>query len=303
MFLSALQICEAHPEELPKHLADATFCLSSHAADTNQFGLHLELARRHFDQRMKIENQKPALELGAGMAHSEMALGYLLNENYGKAIEHSTISRQINEKTSNFLGGTYWPFFSIIHHAQALQGLNRENEATDMLLETLRWREARFGPNDKESFKYILFESCSVLASAWLTILILRLGYALQVLGAIRAKQGNRVESLELFTRALVNYEATIGLNHHRTGHVLVKLAEEHAYINHPETAEYVYARVPEKSSRLTRSPQYFLRSSSQDLRRPFGLQPGASPNNFQEGRIPQLDRQRKGGEGSVSPR
>ena len=153
MFLSALKICEAHPEELPKHLADAMFCLSSHAADTNQFKLHLELAQRHFDQRMKIENQKASLGQGAGMAHSEMALAYLLNENYERAIQHSVISRQINEKTPKFLSGAYWPFFSIIHHAQALQGLNRDQEAIDMLLETLRWREARFCPNDTESFK------------------------------------------------------------------------------------------------------------------------------------------------------
>ena len=70
-----------------------------------------------------------------------------------------------------------------------------------------------------------------------------RLGYALQILGTIRAKQGNRVESLDLFTRALINYKATIGLNHHRTGHVIVKLADEHAYINHLETAKYAYPR------------------------------------------------------------
>ena len=137
MFLSALEICEAHPEELPKHLADAIFYLSSHAADTNQFKLHLELARRHFDQRMKIENQNATLGQGAGMAHSEMALAYLLNQNYERANEHSIISRQINEKTPKFLCGEYWPFFGIIHHAQALQGLNRDEEAVDMLLETL----------------------------------------------------------------------------------------------------------------------------------------------------------------------
>ena len=157
MFLSALKISEANPEELPKHLADALFCLSSHASDTNQFKANLEFAQRHFAQRMKIESQKPELGLGAGMAHSEMALAYLLNRDYEKTIEHSIMSRRINEKTSNFLSGAYWPFFGIIHHAQALQALNRDEEAVDMLLEILEWREAKFGPNDTESFKYIHF--------------------------------------------------------------------------------------------------------------------------------------------------
>jgi hypothetical protein len=54
----------------------------------------------------------------------------------------------------------------------------------------------------------------------------------------IRAKQGHHTESLDLFSKALVNYKATIGLNHYRTGHVLVRLAEERARLNQIETAK-----------------------------------------------------------------
>ena len=153
MFSSALRICEKHADEMPELFADALFCSGSYASDTNQFKLHLKFAKRHFDQRMKVEDQKPSLGLGAGMAHSEMGLAYLLNDMYDESIEHCKLSRQINEKTPIFLSGSYWPFFAIIHHAQSLIGLNKEEEAVDMLLDTLRWREAKYGPNDTESFK------------------------------------------------------------------------------------------------------------------------------------------------------
>jgi hypothetical protein len=154
MFASALIICEDNAKEMPELLADAYFCCSSHAYDTNQFHKVMEFAKKHYQQRMQVEEKKPSLGLKAGMAHSEMGLAYLLNNSYEKVIEHSITARQINEKTPEFLSGTYWPFFAIIHHAQALLGLDREDEAVDMLLETLRWREARYGADDTESFKY-----------------------------------------------------------------------------------------------------------------------------------------------------
>jgi tetratricopeptide (TPR) repeat protein len=160
MFSSSLKICGEQAEAMPEQYANALFCSGSYASDTNQFRLHLELAQKHFDQRMKIESQKSALTLGTGRAHSELGLAYLLNNQYDKAIEHSIIARRSNEKLPEYLNGSYWPFFAIIHHAQALLGLNREAEALDMLLETLRWREVKYGPNDTESFKYGSSLSC-----------------------------------------------------------------------------------------------------------------------------------------------
>jgi hypothetical protein len=52
-----------------------------------------------------------------------------------------------------------------------------------------------------------------------------------------RERQGNRTESLGLYLRALSSYKATIGLNHHRTGHVMAKVAEEYALLNQADTA------------------------------------------------------------------
>jgi tetratricopeptide (TPR) repeat protein len=154
MFTASLRICEEHAADMPDLLADAVFCVGSYASDTNQFPSHLKYALRHFDLRMALEEGKLERGRDSGMAHSEMGLAYLLNGQYEKSIEHSIISRQIYEKIPDFLNGSYWPFFAIIHHAQSLLGLDREEEAVDMLLETLRWREAKYGPGDTESFKY-----------------------------------------------------------------------------------------------------------------------------------------------------
>ena len=155
MWNISLDICERNAETMPTEYADALFCSGSHMTDTNQFKSHKVIALKHFEQRMKIENSQPSLGLGAGMAHSEMALAHLLNDEYNKAIGYSEISRDINEKTPSFLSNEYWPFFSIIHHAQALIGLKRFEEAAIMVDETIRWRENKYGIDDTESFKCV----------------------------------------------------------------------------------------------------------------------------------------------------
>ena len=59
-------------------------------------------------------------------------------------------------------------------------------------------------------------------------------------MGKIRQHQGRDEESAVLYNRSLDNYLKTIGGNHHRTGHVLVKIAEHEARVGHVELAEYV---------------------------------------------------------------
>lgn len=129
--------------------------------DTNQFKSHKVIALKHFEQRMKIENNKPSLGLGAGMAHSEMALAQILNDEYSEAIGYSETSRNINENTLSFLNNEYWPFFSIIHHALALVGFKHYKEAAIMVDETIRWREINM-----ESMTQNLL-SRSKLSSTW----------------------------------------------------------------------------------------------------------------------------------------
>ncbi len=153
MWNISLDICQRNAATMPTEYADALFCSGSHMTDTNQVKSHKVIALRHFEQRMKIENNKPSLGLGAGMAHSEMALAQMLNDEYSEAIGYSETSRNINENTLSFLNNEYWPFFSIIHHALALVGLKHYKEAAIMVDETIRWRENKYGIDDTESFK------------------------------------------------------------------------------------------------------------------------------------------------------
>ena len=82
-----------------------------------------------------------------------MALAHLLNNEFSESISYSETSRKINEKTPSFLNNEYWPFFSIIHYAQALVGLKRYEEAAIMVDETIKWRENKYGIDNTESFK------------------------------------------------------------------------------------------------------------------------------------------------------
>lgn len=52
-------------------------------------------------------------------------------------------------------------------------------------------------------------------------------------MGQIRQCQSRDEESAALYNRSLENYLKTIGGNHHRTGHVLVKIAEHEARVGH----------------------------------------------------------------------
>lgn len=84
---------------MPEEYADALFYSGSYITNTNQFKSYKEFAIKHFEQRMKVENRKASLSLGAGTAYSELALTHLLNNEYEDAIFYITEARKINEKT------------------------------------------------------------------------------------------------------------------------------------------------------------------------------------------------------------
>jgi tetratricopeptide (TPR) repeat protein len=153
LYKLALVICEEQADAIPELFADILFSLSSMYGELNNPSEALKYARRHFDQRMKVENQKDSLGIYAGMAHSELALGLLLNGRYEEAIENSRIARQILEKIPIYLSGDYWPHWAIIHEAWSLLGLNRPEEAVEILEESVKWRQNKYGPDDKEDHK------------------------------------------------------------------------------------------------------------------------------------------------------
>ncbi|KAL8792441.1 MAG: hypothetical protein Q9195_004974 [Heterodermia aff. obscurata] len=212
----ALAICEESDQQMPKLFADALFCLSSVSSELNKCEEMYIYARRHLMQRLKVENQQE-LSLDVGMAYSEMGFAFYLNDMYEKAIECCDRSSAIYKKTPEFLSGEYWPHFAISHRAWALLGLGRGGEAVQGLLDTLRWRESKYGKDDTESAS---------------------LAITLHVLGRIRAQQGLWAESIDALQRALISYRATVGNSYYKTAAIRVTLAENLARFE-PQKARY----------------------------------------------------------------
>lgn len=129
------------------------FCLSSLSAVQKQPVDVLAYAERHFDVRLKAENRKQAIGRHGGLAYTELAVAYLLNDRFVAAIEASRAGRAILEQLPLFKEGKYWPDFAVIHEVMALIGLKRDDEAIPLLEEAINFRETKFGPNDVQSFK------------------------------------------------------------------------------------------------------------------------------------------------------
>lgn len=152
----ALNACERSERTVPTIHADLLFALSSTHAELNQPIPALELARRHFNMRLDLENESGKLLYGAVTAHSQLGLAYLLNGEPEQAIVHCEDARRIAENIPKFAGGSkYWPFLAITHHAWALIALNRGREIVDMLKSTLEWVESNSGADFDGHFEYV----------------------------------------------------------------------------------------------------------------------------------------------------
>jgi hypothetical protein len=82
-----------------------------------------------------------------------MALGFLMNNRLEECIQYSRNGRAILINLEPFKAGKYWPDFATIHEALALNELGRGEEGIPLLQKAIRFREKRYGPNDRESFK------------------------------------------------------------------------------------------------------------------------------------------------------
>jgi hypothetical protein len=105
---------------------------------------------------MQIEKQKDKLGRHPGLAYTEMALGMLLNGRLEEAIQYSRDGKALLVELEQFKTGKYWPDFAVIHETLALICLGRSEEGIPSLEASIAFREKRYGPNDTESFKYVL---------------------------------------------------------------------------------------------------------------------------------------------------
>lgn len=66
-----------------------------------------------------------------------------------------------------------------------------------------------------------------------------RTGKLLHAYGNVKASQGCLDESLEYHLRGLQQYKSTIGINHHRTGDLCVKVSDHYARLGQCDAAMY----------------------------------------------------------------
>ncbi|KAK6426138.1 hypothetical protein LTR95_016161 [Oleoguttula sp. CCFEE 5521] len=228
----ALSICEKHADTMPGgHVifADVLIGHSSGYAGLNEPAKTLMYAGRHKEQRLIAEMENYPSNL-YGMAYTEYALALLLNERYEEAMQESEIAYSIQVKTTKYLAGDYWPHFVYFHKAWSLIGLGRASEAYDGMMETLAWREAKFGIDDTTSS---------------------HTAYALQVLGRLCEEMASDTEDVsrreELKERSFVYHQRSLrlwlevaGTGYYRTNNIRIKLAERHAEMGHIEAARQV---------------------------------------------------------------
>jgi tetratricopeptide (TPR) repeat protein len=145
----ALALAEQRPENLQVLRADLLFSLGSLAGESNDAKAHLFYARQHLDARLESGLQDKDL----GMGYAELSVSLSNNGMYEDALEAGKKSLDIYQQTEDYLNGSYWPHYAIIHQALALLAMNRGKEAINMLEDTLSWRVKQYGANNTESFK------------------------------------------------------------------------------------------------------------------------------------------------------
>ncbi|RFU26344.1 hypothetical protein B7463_g9995, partial [Scytalidium lignicola] len=217
IFNLALRICRRHPGEMIDVLADV---LSSHtflAADADaDKQLLLAFAKEHLKLRLEVGEETEENRDSLSMAYGEVAQAYMLNGDYVTAVEYCDIALEIDSRLEDTMSGNGWPHFCMMRKASSLLALRRTDEAATLMLDTLKFRERRWGPNENQSCKR---------------------GMVLEVLADIQAKQGNTAASFETYKQAYDNFVATVGRNHRRTAQVCVKLGEYYARVGQLEEA------------------------------------------------------------------
>lgn len=115
---------------------------------------HLMYAERHYEVRMKLHAIAPVPHIQLGMAYTQRAAA---NGQVGgrdeEAIEQAKLGKAVLVQYPGYVRGEYWPFYAVLYEILPLMALGRDEEATALLLDTIAWREKRFGVDDTQSFQ------------------------------------------------------------------------------------------------------------------------------------------------------
>lgn len=218
-------------EEEYAHILYCQACVACHLYQQERATRY---AVKNLDQRLQMGRRDKYL----GMAYLEHGVALMISDRFEEAIEAFQNSLEVYSQTPEFLSGEYRPDFPNMYLARAFCEVGRPSEAAMVVLENVRFRENKYGPNDTESKKYA--DSSLALCSSNSLILGLRLGLSLHTLGNARAKQGFMAEAIDAYQRAMINYKATVGNTHSSVGQVCTKLAQIYNSIGQYDSATFV---------------------------------------------------------------
>lgn len=147
---NALEIFKKYPEDAQEQLADTLVSLSALTKEMNDPSNHLLYAQWHFE----VRNQHPSKDiLLNGMAYTQLASAYHQVGRNEEAIELARKGWAINITSPEYLGGEYYPFYAMLYEVLPLMVLGRDEEAKGKLINTISWRESKYGIDDTKSFQ------------------------------------------------------------------------------------------------------------------------------------------------------
>lgn len=184
-------------------LSDIHYGLAAAANETNDAKSCLYHTQKLLELRLEAFATTSNGDIRLAIAHNEIAIAWVMNHEYHKAIEQFEASISVYQGLEDYwpgmdtnprtnMGFTYWVMGDL-------------GKAEHILSELLKDREAKFGIDDKESY---------------------RTGRVYHGLGNIAFDQCRFEDSEKWHQRALFQYQETLGNNHHKTADLCHRVAK-----------------------------------------------------------------------------
>ncbi|KAG5820419.1 hypothetical protein H9Q74_000613 [Fusarium xylarioides] len=232
LFDTARDICEQNQPELDDDLATTLFAMARWGVETGADANEvlsisrelLEIRKQKHDISCKSDKEVNLDVLkDLATAHTGMSQALLLLDRYQEAFDSAQRCIDLEAVLPEIVEGKAINQFAMIYQALALFGLERYDDAANLMDEIIAFRVRQFGSEDKNSIKP---------------------GLALQVLGQIYFSQGRYEDSRVVNVKALEIYTAvTHNKYYYRAAQVSLKLAECHAAYDQPEAASQYFDR------------------------------------------------------------
>ena len=152
----AESLCRNNIDDMQVEYGHILFALTSTTCYLCQQERAIGYATKNLNLRLKMGR----IDTYLGMAHLQMGLALIVCDRFEEAIDAFHRSLEVTAQFSEVPRQ-----FPNIFLAKSLCETGRPSEAAMIMLEIIRFRENRFGPNDTESKKYVPQSSCGEILS------------------------------------------------------------------------------------------------------------------------------------------